>query len=135
MCWKVTFGHRFDYNFCTVKNFCTQPECFKKYTFGTRIWTQILYFFDGNRESYCPLNMSHWVIQNTDSTYGQMEGHKNGRLMICPQIWQENIFPILWDQSHQNKILGKKYVSGKLFTSSNRLKNVLKSDLWSSFWQ
>ena len=64
-----------------------------------------------------------------------MEGRKNGSLTIRSQIWQGNIFPILQDQSSRNKILVKKYVSGKLFTSRNRLENVLKSDLWSPFQQ
>ena len=31
------------------------------------------------------------------------------------------------------KILGKKYISGKLFTCRNRLENVFKSDLRSPF--
>ena len=38
-------------------------------------------------------------------------------------------FSYIKDQSSQNKILGKKYISGKLYTSRNRLENVLKSDL------
>ena len=79
--------------------------------------------------------MSHRVTQNTDSTYVPMEGRKNGSLMILPRICQGNIFPILWDESSQIKILGKKYVSGKLFMSNNRLENVLKSDLRSPFRQ
>ena len=33
MCWKVTFGHRFDNNFRTVRNFWMRTECFRKYTF------------------------------------------------------------------------------------------------------
>ena len=133
MCWKVTFGHRFDYNFWTVKNFWMWLECFRMYTFETWIWTQILYFFNGNPDSYGPLNMSHWVTRNTDSTYVSMVGRKNGSLTIHSRIWQGNIFPISWDQSSRNKILGKKYVGGKLFTSCNRLENVLKSNQWSPF--
>ena len=62
-----------------------------------------------------------------------MEGRENGSLMICSRIWQGNIFPISLDQSSRNKILGKKYLSGMLFMSSNRLENVLKSDLQSLF--
>ena len=130
MCWEVTFGHRFHNNFWTVRNFWTRPECFRKYTFGAWIWTQILYFFDRNQESFGPWNMSHRVTQNTYSTYMPMGGRKNGGLMIHSQIWQGNIIPISWDQSSSgNKISGKKYVSGKLFTSSNCLENMLKSDL------
>ena len=68
-----------------------------------------------------------------DSTYVPMEGRENGSLMICSRIWQGNIFPISLDQSSRNKILGKKYLSGMLFMSSNRLENVLKSDLQSLF--
>ena len=33
MCIKVTFGHRFDNNFRTARNFWMPPECFRKYTF------------------------------------------------------------------------------------------------------
>ena len=62
-----------------------------------------------------------------------MEEHKNGSLTIHSRIWLGNIFPILRDQSSQNKILGKIYVSGKLFTSHNHLENVLKSDIGSPF--
>jgi len=57
-----------------------------------------LYFFDGNQESYCHLNMSHRVTRNTDSNYVPMEGPKNRSLTIHSQIWLGNIFPILWDQ-------------------------------------
>ena len=98
MCWKVTFGHHFDNNFCTVRNFWTWPECFTKHTFGVWIWTQPFYFFDWNRDFYRPLNMSHRGTRNKDSSYVQMEGFKNWRLLICPQICQGNIFPISWDQ-------------------------------------
>ena len=136
MCWKVTFGHHFDNNLWTVRNFWMRLECFRKYTFGAWIWMQILFlFFNWNQEIYCPLNMSHRVTRNTDSTYVPMEGCKNGNLTIHSQIWRGNIFPVSQDQSFGNKILGKKYVSGKLFTSYNRLENVLKSDLRSPFRQ
>ena len=90
-------------------------------------------FFDGNRESYCRLNMSHRVTRNTDSNYVPMVGRKNGSLTIRSPIWLGNNFPISRDQSSQNQILGKKYISGLLFTSCNRLENVLKGDLRSPF--
>ena len=64
-----------------------------------------------------------------------MEGRKNGGLMIRSQVWLGNIFPISHDQSSQNKILGKKYASGKLIRSRNHLENVLKSDHPSPFRQ
>ena len=64
-----------------------------------------------------------------------MEGRKNGSLTIRSRIWLRNIFPTSQDLSSQNKILGKKYVSGKLFSSLNRFENVLKSDLWTPFRQ
>ena len=133
MCWKVTFSHHFDNNFWTIRNFWTRPASFRKYTFEDWIPTQILYFFDRNQESFCPLNMSHRVTWNTDSTYVLMEGRKNGSQMIHSRIWQGNICPILRDQSSRNKILGKKYISDMLFTRNNRLENVLKSDFWSPF--
>ena len=69
-------------------------------------------FFDGNRESYCRLNMSHRVTRNTDSNYVPMVGRKNGSLTIRSPIWLGNNFPISRDQSSQNQILGKKYISG-----------------------
>ena len=135
MCWKVTFSHRFDKNFWMVRNFWKRPECFRKYAFGAWIWAQIFYFFDRNRECYCPLNMSHRVTRNMDSTYVRMEGRKNGSPMICSRILLGNYIPMSWDQSSRNQILGKKYVSGKLFMSCNRLENVFKSDLRSPFRQ
>ena len=62
-----------------------------------------------------------------------MEGRKNGSLMIRSRIWHGNIFPLSRDQETLNKILGKKYGSGLLVTSHNRLENVLKSELRSPF--
>ena len=135
MCSKVTLGDRFDSNFSMVRNFWMRPKCFRKYIFGAYVETEILYFFDGNQESYSRLNMAYHVTLNTDSNYLPMEGHKNGSLRIRSWIWLGNIFPIARDQSSWNRILGRKYVSGKLFTSRNRLGNVFKSDLWSPFWQ
>ena len=135
MCWKVTFGHHFDNNFWTVRNFWTRPSCFRKYTFGAWIWRQILHIFDGNRECYCPLNMSHRETQKKDSSYVPMEGRKKSSLMISTRFWLGNIFPISRDQCSRNQILHIKYVSGKLFTSSNHLENTLKSDLRSPFQQ
>ena len=78
MCWKVTFSHRFNKNFWTVRNFQTRPEHLRKYTFGAWIWTQILYFLDGNQESYCRLNMSIRVSGNTNPNYVLTEWRKNG---------------------------------------------------------
>ena len=63
------------------------------------------------------------------------EGRKNCSLTISTRFWLGNIFPISRDQCSQNQILPKKYVSGKLFTSSNYLENTLKSDLRSTFRQ
>ena len=98
MCWKVTFGHRFNKNYWIVRNFQTWPERFRKYTFGAWILMQILYFFDGNQESYCHLNMSQWVTWNRDSYYVPMLGRKNGSLKIRTRISPRNIFPISRDQ-------------------------------------
>jgi len=135
MCGKVTLVHRFDNNFSMVGNFWTRPKCFRKYTYGAWIWTQILYFFDGNGESYSRLNMAYLVTRNTDSNYLPMEGHKKGSLTIRSRIWLGNIFPISRDQWSRNQILGKNDVGSQLFMSCNRLENVLKSDLSSPFWQ
>ena len=111
-CWNVTFGHRFDKNFRKAINFWMPPECFRKYTFTSWIWTQTLHYFDGNQECYCPLNMSYRVAQKMDSNYVPMEQHKNGSLTIHSRIRLGNIFPISRDQSSRKKILCKKYVSG-----------------------
>ena len=64
-----------------------------------------------------------------------MEGCKKGSLTIRLRNWLGNIFPISRGQSSRNKILGKKYVSDKLFMSLNQFENVLKSDLRSPFRQ
>ena len=112
MCWKVTFCHRFDNNFRTVRNFWMPPECFRTYTFRARIWTQILHYFGGNQECYCPLNMSYRVTRKTDSNYLLMLGIKNGSPTIRSWIWLGNICLIARFQSSRNKILGKMYVSG-----------------------
>ena len=79
--------------------------------------------------------MSCRVTRNTESNYVPMEGRKNGSLAIRIRIWLGNIFPISRDQSSRNQILGKKYVRGLLFTSRNRLENVLKSELRTPFRQ
>ena len=79
--------------------------------------------------------MSHRDTRNKDSSYMPMEGHKNCSLTISTRFWLGNIFPISQDQCSRNHILRKKYVSGKLFTSSNHLENTLKSDLRSPFRQ
>ena len=73
---------------------------------------QILYFFDGNQESYSRLNLSYRVARNTDSNYVPIEGHKKGSLTIRSRIWLENILPISRDQQPRNRILGRKYVCG-----------------------
>ena len=123
MCWNVTFGHRFNHKFWTVRNSFRQPECCRKYTFSYWIWTQILYFFDGNRERYCRLYFAQQVTRNMDSNYDPIDGRKNGNLMFCSRIWLRNIFSISWEHSSQNEILGQKYVSGKLLMSLNRFQN------------
>ena len=99
MCWKVTFGHRFDNNLRTVRNFWMRPECFRKYTFRAWIWTQFLHYFDGNQECYCPLNMSYWVTRKKDSNFVAMEEHKSGSITIHSRIRLGNIFPISRYQS------------------------------------
>ena len=63
------------------------------------------------------------------------EGRKNCSITISTRFWLGNIFPISRDQCSRNQILRKKYVSGKLFTSSNYLENTLKSELRSPFRQ
>ena len=135
MCSKVTLGHRFDNNFWMVKNFWTSPKCFRKYIFGAWIWTQILYFFDRNHESYSLLNMAYHVTRNTDSNYVPTEGHKKGSLTIHSRIWLGNIFPISRDQWSRHQILGKNDAGSQLFMSCNHLENVLKRDHRSPFSQ
>ena len=112
MCWKVIFSHRFGNNFRTAWNFWTSLECFRKYTFRAWIWIEILHYFGGNQECYCPLNMSYWVTRKMDSNYVLMEEHKNGSLTIHSWIRLGNILPISRDQSSRKKILCKKYGSG-----------------------
>ena len=116
-------------------DFLARPKCFRKYTFGAWIWTQILYFFDWTQEIHRPLNMSRRGTQNKDSSYVPMEGRKNCSLTISTRFRLGNIFPLSRDQCSRNRILRKKYVSGKLYTSSNHLENTLKSDLRSPFRQ
>ena len=135
MCWNLTIGHRFDNNIGTARNSWMPPECFRKYILRAWIWTQILHYFGGNKECYCPFNMSYWVTRKTDSNDVPMEEHKNGSLTIHSRISLGNIFLISRDQSSGKEILCKKYISGQLFTSRNRLENVLKSDLRSPFRQ
>ena len=129
MCRKVTFGLHFDNNFWTVRNFYTLPYFFRKFKFSMWIWKQNLYFFEGNRESYCCLNLAQRVTRNMDSNYKPKEGHKSGSLTLCSWIGDGNIFPISRGQSSLNQILGEKYIVGKLFKSLNLFENVLKSDL------
>ena len=113
MCRKATIGLRFDKNFWTVRNFYTWPYFSRKFTFGAWTRTQILYFFEGNRESYCCLYLFLWVSQNTDSNYKPKEGRKSGILTLCSRIWHGNIFPISRGQCFLNPILGEKYIGGK----------------------
>ena len=118
MCRKVTFGLRFENNFWTVRNVYTWSYFSRKFTFGAWIRTQILYFFDGNRECYCCLYLAQRVTRNTDSNYKPKEGRKSGSLTLCSQIWDGNIFPISRGQSFLNQILGKKYIGGKNFSTN-----------------
>ena len=108
MCWNVTFFHHCDINIWTVWNFQTWPDCFRKYSFGAWIWTQILYFFGGNQESSCHLNQSHRVTRNTDSNYLTLEGCKTRSLTIRTRIWLGHIFLISRDTYCWIEILGKK---------------------------
>ena len=135
MCWKVTFGHHFDNNIWTVRNFWTRSKWFRMYTFLGWIWAQIVHVFNLNREIYCPLNISHRDTRNKYSHYVPMEGRKNCSPTISTRFWLGNIFPISRDQCSWNQILRKKYVSGKLVTSSNHLENTLISDFRSPFRQ
>ena len=112
MCWIVTFSHLFSHKFWTVRNSKRRSECFRKYTFWDGIRTKILYFFDGNRESYCCLYSAWHVTWNMDSNYDPIDGRKNGSLMFFSQMWLRNFFSISREHSSQNQILGKKYVSG-----------------------
>ena len=107
MCWNLTFGHRFDNNIRTARNFWMPPKCFRKYTFRAWIWTQILHYFGGNQECYCPFNMSYWVPRKMDSNYVPMEAHKNVSLTIHSRIRLGNIFPISRDQSSRKKFCAK----------------------------
>ena len=90
-------------------------------------------FVDKNQESYCRSNMGHRVTRYSDSNYVPFERRKNGSLTFCSRNWFGNIFPISRDQSSQYQILGRKYVSGKRFTSVNCIGNVLKSEFRSPF--
>ena len=123
MCWKVTFGHRFNHKFWMLRNFSRRPECFGKYSFWYRIWTHISYFFEGSRENYCRYYFAQQVTKNMDYNYDPIDGRKYGSLMFCSRIWLRNIFSILRDHSFQNQILVKNFVSGKLFTSLNCFQN------------
>ena len=77
--------------------------------------------------------MGHRVTRYSDSNYVPFERRKNGSLTFCSRNWLGNIFPISRDQSSQNQILGRKYISGKQFTSVNCIGNVLKSEFRSPF--
>ena len=104
----MTFGNRSDNNFWTVRNFFVRPLYFRKYTFRAWIWTQILYFFVGNQESYCRLNSPHRVTRTVDSNYVPVEGRKNGSLTFWSRNWLGNIFFISRDRSSQNQFFSKK---------------------------
>ena len=118
MCRKVTFGLHFNNNIWTVRYFYTWPYFSRKSTFGAWIRKQILYLFDGNRESYCCLFLAQRVTWNTDSNYNPKEGRKSGSLTLCSRIWDGNIFPISRVQSFLNQILGKEYIGGKNLNSN-----------------
>ena len=107
--------------------------CFKMFTFKAWFWTKILYFCEGNRESYSCLYLAQRVTRNMNSDNEPFEGHKSGSLTFCSWIWVGNIFPMSQCQSSQNLVLGKKFVGGKLFTSLDCFEIVLKSDLRSPF--
>ena len=64
--------------------------------------------FDKNQGGCCRLNIVHWVTRNSESNYMPIKGCKNGSLTFCSRNWQWNFFPISWDQSSHNQILGKK---------------------------
>ena len=69
-----------------------QPECFRKYIIRAWIWTQILYFFKGKRESYCHLYLAHRVTRNMDSNYVPIKGRKIGCLTFCSKFGLEIFF-------------------------------------------
>ena len=70
-----------------------------KNTLVARIWTQILYFFKGNRESYCHLYLAHQVTWNMDSNYVPIKGRKNGCLTFCSKFGLE-IFSLYREITH-----------------------------------
>ena len=61
--WKASFGHRFSHKIWTFQNFRRRPKCVGKHSFWDRIWTQILYFFEGNQESYRRYSFAQQVIK------------------------------------------------------------------------
>ena len=81
--WKASFGHCFSHKIWTFRNFQQRPECAGKHSFWDRIWTLILHFFEGNRESYCRYSFAQQVIKNTDFDYDPIDGREYGRLMPC----------------------------------------------------
>ena len=74
------------------KEFLNTVKVFKNQTFWAWIWTQILNFFDKNKESYCRLNMAKRVTRNSDSNYMLIERRKNGSLMFCHEFGLEIFF-------------------------------------------
>ena len=81
--WKASFGHRFSHRIWTFRNFRRRPECVGKHSFWDRIWTQILLFFVGNRDSYCRYSFAPQVTKNTDFDYDRIGGREYTRLMLC----------------------------------------------------
>ena len=63
-----------------------------KNKFVARIWTEILYFFEGKRESYCHFYFAHRVTRNMDSNYVPIKGRKNGCLTFCSKFGYEIFF-------------------------------------------
>ena len=94
----------------------------KKYIGGKNLNTNFVFFRRKSREL-----LSFVFGPSSYLKYGfqlcAYRRRKNGCLTFCSQIRIRNIFSISLDQSSQNLIVGKKYVSG-LFTSHNRFQNV-----------
>ena len=66
--------------------------------------TNFVFFFEGNRESYCCLYYARQVNRNMDSNYDPINGPKIGSPTFCSLIWLPNIFLISQGQSSQNQV-------------------------------
>ena len=112
MCWKVTSvtvsTKTYEWQGILGCKVNVLESRYSEFEFGKKN----LNCYDKNQESHCCLNMGRRVTGNSDSNYMPIEECRNGCLTFCSQIWLWNTFPILWDQSSLNQILGKKYVSG-----------------------